>query len=168
MKSADLREEAAPPSVQEAQAALKAAREAERERKKQLEREREEERRARTELLKQAQAVVAGVRQQCDDAVSFAEQNPPHPNHFHRTVCRSYLRGTLVAPDAMDTAEGRVVLGDDALAARWSRAHWGSSPTRRKGSRSGPLRKSLAQSPCVPTGPWSGARRMTPLALHLS
>jgi len=55
------------------------------------------------------------VRKQVEAALELEEANPPRPNHFARTVARSYLCGALVAPDAMATAEGRVVEGDPVL-----------------------------------------------------
>jgi hypothetical protein len=104
-----------PKSVQEARAELQRAEEAEREHRNRMEREREEEQRAHAQLLKQAAAVVAGVRRQVDDVLKFAEEHPPQPHHAHWTVCRAYRRGLLVPPDAMESAESRVAMGDPVL-----------------------------------------------------
>jgi hypothetical protein len=106
----------APPSVQEAEAALEAAKKAEETRKELAARQREEERRQRAELVKQAEGVAADVRRQVDDALDLATQNPPRPTHFSRTVARGYLRGVLAAPDSMSPAEGRVAQEDAVLA----------------------------------------------------
>jgi hypothetical protein len=116
MKSSDLETKEAL-SVERARVELQRAEEADREHKQKAERQREEERRQRDELIKAADGVAAGVREQVEAALAFAEENPPQPTHHARSVARGYRRGVLVAPgELMPTAETQVAAIDPALA----------------------------------------------------